>query len=409
MTPKGSPAPRRLLSGILLTIGAVVLAWLCVRSATVRALPTSSAVRAQIAPNNADTVLEDATQALITTRGGVVPTATLAAVRRAAQAAPLDARPYLVTGHQQLHDGQLSAGIATLEAAQRLDPRDRLVHLLLLDSYLKAGRYDDVAAQFAVATRLVGQARAPIAAALAAMIKMPAMYPAARRALQADPALEQAVLITLAQSDSPPAAIFALASAAARRDAGVNGGWGPVLINRLVNEERYAEARSVWRNVYRLSAAQVAPLVFDGGFRRLTGSPPFNWTLTSASLGAADIRDQTLAVTYYGRDTGELARQTLMLAPGAYRFAVTVEGAKASVGPSLAWSLRCAGAKSDLMTLPATGTESGEGHRIVAAFTVPSDCPAQQLTLTGTAGEFAAPINLVFRDLDVRPAAGAVR
>jgi hypothetical protein len=296
MRHKRSLAGRGLLSGIILMAGAVLLAWLCVRSAAVRALPTSSEIRAQIAPNHADTVLSDVTLALVMGRGGAVEPTTLAEVRRAAQAAPLDARPFLVVGHQQLLDGQLSAGITTLEAAQRLDPRNRLTHLLLLNGYLAAERYDDVAAQFAVATRLVGQARGPIAAALAEMIKTPQMYPAARRALQADPALERSVLTTLAKSQSAPAAIFALASPAARRDAGANGSWGPVLINRLVNEERYAEARAVWRAVYHLPAGQAESLVYDGSFQRLAGSPPFNWALTAESLGAAEIRNHALSI-----------------------------------------------------------------------------------------------------------------
>jgi hypothetical protein len=408
MTAKRLGGLRGLLSALVLVVGGAVLAWLCVRSAAVRALPITSSVRASVAGDHHDTVLADATSALIERRGAMLPPAMLAEVRGAAQAAPLDARPFLILGRKQLLDGDLQRGIKTLEASQRLDPRNRLTHLLLLESYLEARRYSDVAAQFAIATRLVGQAQGPIAAALAQMINTPEMAMAARAALRADPALERLVLNRLARSDADPATLFALASPAAKRDAGASGNWGQVLISRMVAEGGYVTARSVWQQVHRLPAAAIAAPVYDGGFRGLPGSPPFNWTLIAGTLGTADIDNGSLLINYYGRDTGALASQLLVLAPGAYEISVAVEGSKTGEGPSLDWSLRCdTDEKDELVNLPVIAI--GERRRVAARFTVPSGCPAQQLVLAGNAGEFPAPINITLRDLRIRKAQGTTR
>ena len=394
------------VSAVALAVVALLLAFACVQAALVRALPAATPVLTGLAPHDPDVVISRAVLALVAQRGILSPE-MLADVRHAVRRAPLDARGYVVLGHQQLLDGTPGRAVKTLEAGQKLDPRNRLIHLLLLDRYLRTNRYADAAHQFAVSARLVGPAQAAIAKAMAQMSIAPDTREAVRRTLAGDAALERAVLITLARSDTPPATIFALASPAARRDARTPDSWGPPLIARLAEQGRYGAARAVWRTVYGLTPAQVATPVFDAGFAELPGSAPFNWTLTASGLGAADMLNGTLSVNYYGRDTGTLAQQLLVLAPGAYRFAVTVEGAKTGTGPFLSWSLRCAargkGAPGpELMNLAATAT--GTPHRVAAAFTVPAGCPAQQLTLIGTAGEFPAPVTLTLSKLDLAPA-----
>lgn len=397
---------RGTVLAIALAIVVLLLAYACMRSAMVRSLPVDAPTLTILAPDDPDVTIARGTLALVAQRGILSPE-MLAGIRRAAQAAPLDARAYLVLGHQQLLDDKPTEALRTLEAAQRLDPRNRLIHLLLLDRYLRTGRFADAAGQFAISSRLIGPAQGPIAKAMAQMSLAPETRDAVRRTLAGDPALERGVLITLARSDTAPATVFALASPSARQDAGQTDSWGPVLIARLVDQGRYGTARDVWRRVYGVTAAQAAAPVFDADFRELPGSAPFNWTLVASSLGAADILNGTLTINYYGRDTGTLASQMLVLAPGAYRFAITVEGTKTGPGPSLSWSLRCAtGAKPELMNLSATAT--GASRRTAASFTVPAGCAAQQLALIGGAGEFPAPITLMLRDLDLRPA-GTVR
>ena len=407
MAAKRLPRLRASISAILLAVVGVLLAWACIKVAIVRVMPATAPGLTAIVSHDPGVTLERASLALVTQRGILTP-ATIAEVQRSAQAAPLDARAYLILGHQQLLDGQPARALRTLEAGQRFDPRNPLIHLLLLDRYLRTGHFADAAQQFAVSSRLVGPAQGAIAKAMAQMSLAPETREGARRTLAADPELENSVLVTLAKSDTAPSTIFALASPGARRDAGNAESWGPAIVARLIERQRYADARRVWQEVYRLTLAQATPPVFDAGFRELPGSPPFNWTLTASGVGAADITKGKLSVNYYGRDDGVLAGQLLVLGPGAYRFAITVEGTKMGVGPSLFWSLRCAtGGKSEVMALPVIAT--GTPHRAAIAFTIPGGCPAQQLSLMGNPGEFPAPVTLTLRDLYLRRTGGPRR
>jgi hypothetical protein len=389
----------------MLTVAGLALGWLCVRTAMVAVLPASGDGIAQVAPGAPDAVLGRAADALVRQRGQLSP-AMLAAVRRAAAAAPLDARPFLILGHQQLLDGEPVRAVETLEAGQRLDPRQRLIHLLLLDRYLRTGRYADAGTQMSLLSRLLGGTQASVATAMAQMLLDPQTREGVRRTLAGDHGLERSVLIALARSDTAPDALFALATPAARADAAGKESWGPIIVARLVEQNRFAEARAIWARVYRLSPAQASTPIFDADFREVSASPPFNWTLTAGSLGAADIRNGGLAIDYYGRDSGVLASQLLVLSPGRYRFAFTVDAGQTDNAARLGWTVACAtGAKTALAS--ARVVAGPTRRRLATEFVVPADCPAQTLSLMGEAGDLPAPTNVTVRDLDLRAAGGA--
>lgn len=391
-----------LSSAAVLTVMGAALGWLCLRTAAVEMLPPEAPAIAYLAPHDPDVVLRAAAAKLVANQG-VLPPATLAAVRRAAQAAPLDARAFLILGHQQWLDGDPVRAVSTLEAGQRLDPRLRLIHLLLLDRYLRSGRYADAATQFSLLARLVGSAQGTIANAMAAMSTDPQTRNAVRATLRRDAALERAVLVAMARSGTPPATLFNLVSPAAMAGAADKDSWGPALIRRLVEGQRFDTARSVWQRVYRIAPAQAALPIFNAGFTAKPSSPPFDWALTANSIGAADIRNGSLAIDYYGRDSGDLATQLLVLAPGRYRFAFTVDPGKSDAAAPLFWTLDCAkGDKTRLMNVQVVA--GAAKRRIAADVMVPVTCPAQTLTLRGEAGEFPAPSNVTVRDLDFRPA-----
>ncbi len=397
-------SPRGIASALVLAVAGCALGWLCLDTTAVEILPPG-AVPGVLRSDHPEQVLTQATRALVAQRGRLSPD-TLAAVRRAAAAAPLDARPYLILGHQYLLEGQADRALATLEAGQRLDPRQKLIHILLLDRYLRTGRYDAAATQFSLMARLMGATQGPIAAAMAQMSVAPETRDAVRRTLASDPVLEGSVLLAMARSDIAPSTIFALASPAALADAGDTGAWGPALVKRLVEKGNFAAARSVWTRIYRLPDAAARAPIFNIGFARSHASPPFNWTLAAGSIGAADMRSGAIAIDYYGRDSGELANQLLVLAPGRYRFTVTVDPGKTDTASRLLWTLTCAGgAKTPLMRLPVTAAATQ--RRLAADVTVPTGCPAQTLQLIGEAGDFPAPIAVSLRNPAITPISGS--
>lgn len=395
---------RGAASALLLVLAGAALAWLCFRAAIVRVLPATAPLVERLAPNDPRVVLTRA-NLLLARPDSPIGAATLDRVRGAALAAPLDARPFLLLGRQQLLDDQMERATKTFEAGQRLDPRNRFIHLFLLERYLRAGRFNDAAAQFATLARLVGQAQPAVATVMGQMAMAPDMRDAVRRTLATDPRLEQAVLVALARSNTDPAAIFALASPVARAGAGGKESWGPALVQRLVEAGRFGAARTVWQRIYRLPEASVAAPLFNPGFAASAATAPFNWTLTADSTGAADPRAGALAVDYYGRDNGDLATQLLVLTPGRYQFAFTADGGKADVA-RLFWTLTCASGGKQVLMNAAVPIAAG-ARRAGAAFAVPAGCPAQTLTLRGEAGEFPSPVNVTIGGLALRRIDGA--
>jgi cytochrome c-type biogenesis protein CcmH/NrfG len=403
MRNEGLLSVRGLVSIVALVVAGLALAWLCVRTAIVGVLPPNAPVVLRLAPHDPDVVLGRATAVLARPRSRL-DAGTLAAVGRAAAVAPLDARPFLLIGRQQLLEGKSDRAVKSLEAGQRLNPRNRFIHLLLVEHYLLANRYGDAAAQLSVLARLINAAQPVIATAMARMLVEPDMQDAVRRALKTDPRLERAVLVALAKNNSEPDTIFALASPTALADAGAPESWGPVLVSRLVTAGRFQAARAVWQKVYKLPQEAVARPVFNPTFRRVAASPPFDWTLTAGSLGAADPRRGTLAVDYYGRESGDLASQLLVLAPGRYQLAFTAEGGKPDGASRLFWTIACAGDGKPVLTNVAVPA-SPRIQRAASAFTVPAGCPAQTLTLRGEAAEFPSSLNLTIGGVAIRPLA----
>lgn len=397
-TNEGLTSLRSIVAAALLGTIGTGLAWLCFQVTVSEVASPSSAVMAKVAPQDPDVVLSRASAEL--GRGqGVIDAATLEAVRRAAIAAPLDARPYMVLAAQRRLAGQPAEAQALLEAAQRLDPRLPFIHLMLIDRYLRIGDFAHLTDQLSVLARLMSQTQVSVTTALAEMSLAPEAEAAARKTLNADHDLERAVLAELARSDTAPQTIFALASPAARAGAGGKDQWGPLLVARLVAQGRFSAARAVWRKIYGIGKVAGEAFVFNGDFRPTSASPPFNWKLASGSVGSADLKNNSLTVDYYGRDDGELASQLLVLPPGRYRFSFTIDQGKSDPATQLAWSLTCVGGGPALLIVPIAA--GNIARRVAADFAIPAGCRAQKLVLRGEAGEFPVPANVTIRGLGV--------
>lgn len=404
MTRNRRLTPSKVLLAVALAICGVVTGWLSFSAAVARALPPRNALVSTVAARNPDVVLDKAMLAF-TERRGVLPPAMLRAVGEAARRAPLDARPYLFFGQRALLAGQGRRATALFEAGRRLDPRQRWLHVLLLDRYLRTGRYGEAAAEFSVLARLIGAAQPTIAVALAQMSVAPETRDAARRTLRMEPRLELAVLASLARSNTDPAVLFDLASPAAMLAAGRGDSWGPALVDRLVATGRYREAFATWRRTNRLPDVRTGAGLYDADFRGLPGTPPFNWALTASGLGVAEIRAGRLTIQYYGRDTGELAAQLLVMPPGRYRLGFDLGGAATSPGTTLSWTLACVNGSGPPLLNYTVPPVAARPRRATASFSVPPGCPAQRLALMGNAGEFPAPIEAAIQNMTLQPTA----
>lgn len=335
----------------------------------------------------------------------MIGSATMTQVEQIALTAPLDPRPFLFAGVQQMLGGKNKEAVETLEAGRRLGPRQRWIRLLLLDRYLRTGRYRDAANEFAVLNRLVSGAQGPILGELAKMTQDPQTRAAVRQTLALDPGLEDSLLITLARNNTEPRILLELASPNALRAAGRPGGWGQALVTSLVTQGRFQTGREMWTRLFRIPPQAARQPLYDPGFNVAQGSPPFGWDFAGGTAGAATPRGGQLNVDYYGRNNAILVSQLLVLPPGPYSFAYTVAG---SSGPGLSWTIRCAeGAQPASLAAIALPTAGPAAKRHRVSFVVPSSgCRAQWIRLEGESAEFPEPVNVTLSQLDLRPAGG---
>lgn len=385
MTGRRRGAPQRYLLAVLLVLAGGCIGWVAIRSAATQLL--ADGVQVGTIAWKPELVLGGAMHEYLAGKGQVR-ARSLPDIRAAAARSPLDDRPYLFLGTAYLQHGDIRQATRALEAGRRLNPRRRPIHLVLADRYLRDDNFVAATDELAVLTRLVDGTQPPIAGALAQMSVYPETREAVRRTLRQDISLEQAVLTAMASRDIDPTHIFAMASPAAWATANVPGGWGVVLTDRLIKEHRYTLAREIWRRINHLTNEQASPLLYNAELAALPSRPPFNWSVSSNNIAAVDLHNHKIEINYYGRDTGELVSQFLLLPRGKYRFLHVVSGLQRGLGPTLSWSINCDNrpdAELAHLDVPAT---SATPRRVAVDVTVPGDCPAQRLQLLARPGEF---------------------
>jgi hypothetical protein len=228
--------------------------------------------------------------------------------------------------------------------------------------------------------------------ALVAYARSPGAIPQLRTFCRRYPTMEAGILNMLATDAANADLVLALA----RNVRTPQPDWRINLLNALVADKAYARALQTWA---RLSGERPALGPFNPAFARSPAPPPFNWQFPQSADGVAEPDGKGgLTVLYYGRERAVLARQLIVLPPGAYRLAMRVEGG-GSAG-LLRWSVRCADGDAIIALVP---LPVGAGAGTVQ---VPDGCAAQWLELEGTPVEAPRTIELTIRDL--RLSRGAV-
>lgn len=144
-------------------------------------------------------------------------------------------------------------------------------------------------------------------------------------------------------------------------------------VRRLIGVNAWHAARTIWHD-----AGRNADLLNDLRFERVeveADTVPFEWAVGDDIRGFA-TREETpagrpaLHVQHDGTGAKSLLKQTLVLAPGTYRFDVVYAAAPPREGAT--WQIRCG--ERDLLS-------NMEMSRITASFTVPAGCTTQRVAL----------------------------
>ena len=311
----------------------------------------------------------------------------------AASKAPLAPESFLVRGVQARVAGQTRVAEQSFLAAERRDPRSLPARFFLAELYFRSGDAERGLQQIAVLARLAPNGFQSVAPYLAAYAKDRSNWPQLRKLFRSDPALRDTALAALANDAANADVILALAG---DRLQGSRPSWAPTLIASLVKAGQYRKAHTLWATS---SSVRVQPgtLLYDPGFANAEAPPPFNWELTSSTVGLAERQPGgRLHVIFYGQEDGVLAKQLLLLGPGTYRMAMQVAG-DLSRARALSWSMRCENSQTPFATVPLDAASRGWTIR------VPQGCGAQWLELSGSSSDIPQQSDVTISGLRLTP------
>ncbi|HJP67438.1 MAG TPA: hypothetical protein VJ846_00945 [Sphingomicrobium sp.] len=321
-----------------------------------------------------------------------VPSTAFAMMDDAAFKAPLAPEPFLVRGVQDELRGDGSSAQRAFEAAQWRDPRSLPAAYFLAQRYFHMGDGRRGLREVAGLARLSPNGSLAVAPYLAAYAKRPENWPALRATFRANPGIAEPVLMALAGNADTAPAVLALADP--KEKAG-DAPWLAPLLNSLIAAGKYEEAVTVWKRTTRVNAPG---LVYDSAFRDRNSPPPFNWSLTSSTVGVAERQAGRLHVIFYGQEDGILASQLLLLERGQYRFSMQLVGNQPHAH-SLTWSIWC-----DKSEAPIASVNLDVAANRSWNFAVPANCPAQWLRLSGTSSDIPQQVDVMVASLRLEKA-----
>jgi hypothetical protein len=379
---------------LLIVAFALLLAVQIVRAAVVAQLaPFQPAAAARVWPKHPQVEISlgmaDIAQA-VSQRRTVAP-ATFRMIDDAAAKSPLSPEPYLVRGVRAQLAGDAETAKRAFVQAQWRDPRSVPAAYFLAEFYLRTGVLFDGLKQTALLARLLPQTAGTMAPFLARYAQNPSTWPQIRALFRSEKGLQDRVLQAMAQDPRNADAILALADANFRRP---DSSWLPILLNKLIAAGDYAKARAIWSSVGR---GRAGSLIYDADFSAPEAPPPFNWTLEASTVGLAERQPgKRLHLLFYGNQDGALAKQLLLLPPGAYRLQMQLVGPPAHV-ELLSWSLRC---DKPGRTISSVGVSEAAARGWT--FQVPPDCPAQWIELSGRSGDVAEQAEMTIGSLSLK-------
>lgn len=322
-----------------------------------------------------------------------IPSSTLMMLLAAARKEPLAPEPFLVRGEQAEFAGDEARAQREFEAAQWRNPRSLAAAQFLAERYIRTGNITAGLREITALAQLSPRGYETAAPYLSAVARHPANWPALRALFNHNPELADKALAAMATDPTTTATVIALAD---RRQKLEDAHWLSPLLATLVDARDYDRARRIWEQQAR---TQDQDLIYDTAFIDNSAPPPFNWSLTSSSVGLAERQSGgRLRVISYGREDGILATQLTMLSPGTYQLSMELHGDIVDAR-RLNWSIWCDKSDSPIASV-ALDAASMRGWR----FTVPSACPAQWLKLSAFSRDQAHKIDVTLSSLKLQKA-----
>lgn len=354
------------LAGALLCLSFLSLAWSAksaagAQSAAPRFVHPTNQMRLAMARVRSDQDLDDP--------------AILGQVRSASRLAPLAEEPFILKGLALFGAGDYKNAEDVLDIARMRNPRSREALYLSADAALAAGNVSDAVDHLEVLARLAPRQRALTQETITLLATHPETGRAALAALS-DDGMKTEALIALARSGAGTAQLLdAITLTGATNALASNPGRVNAITQPLVDASDFVGAYRVWSALLPnppSSQALIRDQDFSAGL-----PPPFGWEVRSGPDAFVEAEEKGLVGEIYGRKSAQLARQLLLLAPGAYQLDIDATEPNSLVEVIVMCAPNPEVARAKVAT---------EGSNLVS-FRVPDDCKSQWLEVRARASD----------------------
>lgn len=375
------------------TVLTCVLAWVILRDASSsHELPNWSSV-AEIPDNASPEALLAAGRRLLARANAPGDLAAARELgRRALIADPLLQGSLLLLSEIAAKQGDTTRSQALLRLAAARSLRDVASQSKLVDLLIAQGDYARAFDKADMLLRTRGDISSAVMGFLASGAVDPRTWQALADFLARGPDWRGALFYDISVRYKDPAVGLRLLKAVAAKGATLTpGDFGPV-VNQLFAMGRPDKAYIAWLGLLPADQRAKAAFVFDGDFTLPPANLPFEWVAQSspgASVarveGAGPENKPVLRLEFVGAGVPYLSvKQTLYLAPGAYRLAAEAmaEDLRAPEGIGIGWRVSCFGGKAQTLVETTPLRDSQSWFSIGADFVVPpKDCDLQTLQL----------------------------
>lgn len=280
--------------------------------------------------------------------------------------------------------------LTLVEAAQRLSRRDQGTQVWLIEHSIREGRADQALVHFDTALRTSWQSQQALFPLLASTLADRSLFDALMARLRRNPEWRVPFLAYLVDQDANPAQTARLARQfldprkPEEREA---------IATHLAQLAASREFDLAWGSYVHFGLAgadeQARGALINGGFEREAGVAPFAWwyaeepDLFAIPRSGPDGRGGVLEVAAISGRTGEVARQLVRLAPGAYRLAAEFGDVPADEFERPELKVDCAGRDARRTLVSLRPAASGEARRSASTeFAIPAGCPFQWVSVS---------------------------
>lgn len=327
------------------------------------------------------------------------------AVRMSARYDPLGSSAALLGALDSREAGNVDQALVLLEVARRRDPRNRITRALSLEVFLQAGMVREASTEIVALDQLVPDAQSVLLPILASLIEQPATQAAAIAAIPEGSRLRLELAQTVAREQLGPELIIALQDAPIRQE--IDETYRRRIASLILPyvQSNNIDAANLLSRYFYPGAERSSDLLTDAQFSGYPG-PPFGWELDSRQGGFAELSDNQLWVSHYGRSAWTVARQVMHLPSGSYQLSYSV--AEGSLGqPNLAWRVDCLASGAQLLDLPLNPAPTF-GLTPTDHFTVPDhDCALQRLVLAARVDDTPSTKRVAFSAVEITQVGGS--